>query len=119
MDKVLKQWTDRMKRTKSGVDRWFPFVVGVSIFVASLACAQDTVSVSMLMETQSALQTLAAQATVPPEEEQVMIAFVEAVIVPGPLEMETIEEDVWEIEPTPEPVILPTVSASDPGTVRY
>jgi LasA protease len=119
MDKSLKQWTDRMKRTRSGVDRWFPFVVGISVFVASLACAQDTVSVSMLMETQAALQTLAAQATVPPEEEQVMEDFVEAVIVPGPLEMEPIEEEVWEIEPTPEPAIVPTVSASDPGTIRY
>lgn len=115
----MKHWTDKVKKTKSLVDQWFWIVVSLSVFLASLACSQDTVSVSLLSETRQALETIVSEsalvlATEPPSQE-----VEAAALPPGPLEAGAVEDVEWEPELTPLPEIVPTANVVSDDVFRY
>ena len=115
----MKHWTDKVKRTASRVDQWFWIVVSLSILIVSIACAQDTVSVSLLDQTQQALETIvSAQSTALPTGESDSSVPVE-ILVPGPVEEGAAEDVDWEVESTPTPEPVPTVNVGASDTIHY
>jgi LysM repeat protein len=108
----------KKRKTKSPVDRWFWIIVSISVVLASLACVQDTVSVSLLTETREALQAIVEQSTMLAPTEPPAISEESAEMAPGPL-AEGGEEEDWEIEFTPVAEVIPTESISATDGLRY
>lgn len=115
----MKHWMDRVKKTKSPVDRWFWIVVCCSVLIASMACAQDTVSVSLLEETREALETIVNNPSSTHPTAVPAAAEFEESLPPGPLEAGALDADEWEIVATQTPEAPPISSANSDESIRY
>ena len=116
---MLKQSMEKKKETKSPVDRWFWIVVSLSVVFASMACVQDTVSVSLLSETREALQAMVEDSEIVLPTEPPVISEESEVLPPGPLAEGQGDEVEWEADFTPEPEVIPTVSLETSDGLRY
>ena len=101
-----------MKQTKSRVDQWFWVVVVASMMLASLACAQDTVSVSLLEETRAAIETVINESSELFPTPTPQITSQATALPPGPLEAGDVEEEDWELVFTPVVEQQPTADSS-------
>ncbi len=115
----MKHWMDKAEKTKSPVEHWFWIVVSLSVILASLACSQDTVSVSLYSETRQALETIVSESgSVVATDTSSQVEEGEE-LPPGPLEAGAVEDVEWEPELTPIPEVLPTANPASDDVFRY